>query len=77
MFSRSVFVTLWSTALCPWDFSYKNTGVGCHFHFPGDLPNPGIEPTFPVSLALQADSSPTELLGKPSLFLSPYYPQTP
>ena len=22
----------------------KNTGVGCHFLLPGDLPNPGIEP---------------------------------
>ena len=29
---------------------------------PGDLPNPGIEPGFP---ALQADSLPTELSGKP------------
>ena len=29
---------------------------------PGDLPNPGIEPG---SLALQADSLPTELSGKP------------
>ena len=47
MFSRPVFVTLWTTALCPWDFSNKNTGVGCHFHFPGDLPNPGTEPTSP------------------------------
>ena len=28
---------------------------------PGDLPDPGIEPGFPV---LQADSLPTELLGK-------------
>ena len=25
-------------------------------HSPGDLPDPGIEPTFPVSPALQADS---------------------
>ena len=29
---------------------------------PGDLPNPGIEPRFP---ALQADSLPVELQGKP------------
>ena len=28
---------------------------------PGDLPDPGIEP---ASTALQADSLPTELLGK-------------
>ena len=30
---------------------------------PGDLPDPGIEPG---SLALQADSLPTELSGKPT-----------
>ena len=29
--------------LCPWNFSGKNTGVGCHFLL-RDLPNPGIEP---------------------------------
>ena len=34
---------------------------------PGDLPNPGIEPG---SLALQADSLPTELQGKPNPFLT-------
>ena len=33
------------------------------FSSPGDLPNPGIELGSP---ALQADSLPTELLGKPS-----------
>ena len=32
--------------------------------FPGDLPNPGIEPRSP---ALQGASSSTELLGKPYL----------
>ena len=32
---------------------------------PGDLPNPGIEPKFPVSSALQADSLLAEPLGKP------------
>ena len=30
---------------------------------PGDLPNPGIKPTCPVSRALQTDSSPAEPLG--------------
>ena len=34
------------------------------FPSPGDLPDPGIEPEFP---ALQADSSPSEPLGKPYL----------
>ena len=32
--------------------------------FPGDLPNPGIEPRSP---ALQADSLPAEPPGKPNL----------
>ena len=41
----------------------KNTGVGCPVAPPsGDLPNPGIETRSP---ALQADSLPTELSGKP------------
>ena len=35
---------------------------GLPFPFPGDLPDPGIEPRFP---ALQADALPSELLGKP------------
>ena len=34
------------------------------FPSPGDLPDPGIEPGSP---ALQADSLPTELSGKPAL----------
>jgi len=32
---------------------------------PGDLPNPEFEPVYPVSPALQADSSPAESSGKP------------
>ena len=40
----------------------KNTGVGLPIPSPADLPNPGIKPG---SLALQADSLPTELSGKP------------
>ena len=35
------------------DFPDKNTGVGCHALFQGNLPNPGIEPRSP---ALQTDS---------------------
>ena len=42
----------------------KNTGVCYHFP-PGDLPDPGIKPSSPVSPALQADSLPAETLGKP------------
>ena len=32
---------------------------------PGDLPNPGIEPTSPVSPALQADALPLNHQGSP------------
>ena len=37
---------------------------GLSFLPPGDLPNPGIKPVSPVSLALQVDSLPIESLGK-------------
>ena len=42
----------------PWEFSGRNTGVGCHFLLPGELPNPGIEPESPDLLHRQADSLP-------------------
>ena len=50
-------------------FLGKDTGVGHRFPPPGDLPNPGIKPISPVSLALQVDFFflPTEPSGKPSL----------
>ena len=48
--------------LCPGDSPATNTGVGCHFPSPGDLPDPGIEPGSP---AVQADSLPSEPPGKP------------
>ena len=48
--------------LCPGDSPGTNTGVGCHFPSPGDLPDPGIEPGSPE---VQADSLPSELPGKP------------
>ena len=31
-----------------WDFSSKNTGVGCHFLLQGINPDPGIEPGSPA-----------------------------
>ena len=52
--------------LCPQDSLGKNTGVGCHFLSPGDLPNPGIKPE---SLALQADSLPSEPPVKPWILI--------
>ena len=43
-------------------FSKQEYWDGLPFPSPGDLPNPGIEPG---SLALQADSLPSEPPGKP------------
>ena len=43
-------------------FSRQEHWRGLPFPSPGDLPNPGIKPMSP---ALQADSLPTELVGKP------------
>ena len=44
------------------EFSRPEYWTGQPFPSPGDLPNLGIEQRSP---ALQADSLPTELLGKP------------
>ena len=43
------------------------------FYSPGDLPNPGIEPKFPVSPVLQADSLPVEQsrTNNPKVFMEP------
>ena len=46
----------------PMGFSRQEYWSGLPFTSPGDLPNSGIEPG---SSALQADSLPTELQGKP------------
>ena len=46
----------------PWNSLGQNTGVGSLCLLQGNLPDPGIEPGSP---ALQADSLPTELPGKP------------
>ena len=43
-------------------FSRQECWSGLPFPSPGDLPNPGIKSWVP---ALQADSFPTELQGKP------------
>ena len=51
--------------LCPCNNLGKNTGSGLPCPTSGHLPDPGIEPAFSVSPALQVDSLPTEPLGKP------------
>ena len=57
--------SLWPLGLySPWNSPGQNTGVGCHFLLQGNLPNLGIEHRSP---ALQADSLPAELQGKPGL----------
>ena len=48
--------------LCPWGFSKQEYWSEQLFPSPGDLPNPGIEPSSPT---LQADSLPSEPPGKP------------
>ena len=61
-----LFVTLWTIAHQPtlsMGFSRQEDWSWLPFPSPGDLPDPGIEPRSP---ALQADSLPTELWGKPN-----------
>ena len=50
-------------SFCPWNSPGKNTGVGCHALFQGNLPNTGIKPRSPT---LRADSLPSEPSGKHS-----------
>ena len=62
-----LFATPWTTAhQAPLSVSFSRQGCwsGLPFPSPGDLPNPGIEPGSP---ALQADSLPTNIQGKPIL----------
>ena len=47
------------------EFSRQEYCSGLPFPPLEDLPNPGIEPMSPASLALQADSLPAELSGEP------------
>ena len=64
-----LFETAWTLACqapLPMEFSRQEHWSGLPFPFPGDLPDTGIEPMSPVSPALQADSIPTELSGKPN-----------
>ena len=51
--------------LCPWNILGMNTEVGCHGHSSGDLPDPGMELTSPVSPALAGGFFTTEPPGKP------------
>ena len=49
---------------CPWNFSGKNTGVGCHFLLQGIFPTQGPNPRLLRLLHWQADSLPLAPPGK-------------
>ena len=54
------------------EFPSQEHWSGLPFSSPGDRPDPGIKPMSPVSPALQANSLPTEPLGKsPNNILTP------
>ena len=62
-----LFMTPWTVARqapLPRAFSRQECWSGLPFPFPGDLPDPEVEPGSPV---LQADSLPTELQGEPHI----------
>ena len=61
------FATLWTIAHqapLSMGFSWQEYWSVLPCPPPGDLSDPRIEPMFPASLALQADSLPTEPTGK-------------
>ena len=66
-FSRvRLFETLWTVALCPWDSSGKNTGVGCQALLQGIFSIQGSNPHFLSLLHWEAGSLPPASPGKPS-----------
>ena len=63
-----LFATLWTEAQetpLPMGFSRQEYWSGLPFSFPGDLPNPGIEPVSPVAPELADRFFTTEPPGKP------------
>ena len=66
-----LFATLWTVAhqdpLMSVGFSRQEYWSGLPYPPPGDLSHPGIEPTLPLTPAVQADSLATELPGQPLL----------
>ena len=61
-------VTLWTIAHqapLPMEFSSQEYCSGVPFPIPGDLPNPGTEPTSPVSPALASGFFTTKPPEKP------------
>ena len=54
-----------SRLLCPWDFSGKNTGVGCHVLLQKIFPTQGMNPHLLWLLHLPVDPLPLSHLGSP------------
>ena len=50
---------------CPWNFSGKNTGAGCHFLLQGTFQTQRLNPRLLPLLRWQADSLPLRHLGSP------------
>ena len=79
--AESVFVHIWliyiydsepAKLLCPWDFPAKNTGESSYFLLQGIFLTQGLNLGLlhcRWSLALKADSLPTEPPGKPSNYI--------
>ena len=64
-----LFATLWTVALqtpLSMEFFRQEYWSGLPCPLPGDLPDPGFEPVFPVPPALQADSFTPEPARKPT-----------
>ena len=65
-------MTPWTVAiklLCPWGFSGKSTGVGCHFLFQGIFPAQGLNPHLlhhVDSLPLSHGEVPGAIMGDPT-----------
>ena len=64
VFFQHVIIREPARLLCLWNFSSKNTEVGCHFFLQEDLPHPGTESMSP---ALAGKFFITEPPGKPNL----------
>ena len=70
------FATLWTVscqALLSIGFFRQEYWSGLPCPPPGDLPNPGTEPTSPVSPALQADSLLLSYQGSPKQRMQGFY----
>ena len=71
-------MTLWTLALqapLSMGFSRQEYWSGLPCFPPGHLPDPGIKPASPVSLALQVDSLPLSQLGSPLIYYFSHFPR--